>query len=470
VTPHTLVGPKKSKIEAYNVTVRNVAYLDVTEPTSSDVEPGEYPDPLPEFAPVNAPAGVNTPVWVTVYVPPKTAPGDYSGTVDVTAPGLKASVAIKLHVWSFELPSVSALRTAYGCSMGKPCQYQGATTLEQKRKLLDHYNIDFFRHRIAPYSPYQFHEIKGTVEKGAIKLDYSEFDVAIEKYFALFNGYNLPGFGMGSTAGMDFGDNYDQLKIEYMRMVTEHLADKGQIEKGYNYITDEPTEEQYPKVRAASELCRMADGRIKVLLTEQVEKALIGSVDIWVPVLPAYDEAASKARQKAGEEVWWYVCCGPHHPYPNNFIDYPAIDQRILSWITWRYGVNGILYWSATYWRDNPWETAMSLTPDGKGKWGNGDGRLIYPPVRKPSDKFIDKGPVPSIRWEMIRDGVEDYDYFAILKAKLAKAKPGPAMDKAKAALAMVDELAKSRTEFTRDPRKLESARAAVAKAIEGLK
>ncbi len=470
VTPHSLTGAKKAKIGAYNITVRNVEYLNVTEPTSPDIEPGAYPDPLPEFAPVAAPAGKNTPIWVTVYVPPKTAPGDYSGTIDITAPGLKLSVPIKLHVWNFELPTVSKLRTAYGCGMGGPCEYQGAATLEQKRKLLDRYNLDFWRHRIAPYAPYKFYEIKGTVDGRRIRLDYSDFDVAIQKYFPLFNGFNLPGFAMGDTAGMDFGDNYDQLKIEYMRMVTEHLIDKGQIEKGYNYIMDEPVPEQYPKVNQAAELCRNADQRIKVLLTEQVEDALIGSVDIWVPVLPAYDEAKSKARQEAGEEVWWYVCCGPHHPYPNNFIDYPALDHRILHWITWRYGVNGILYWSATYWRDNPWETAMSLTPDGKGKWGNGDGRLIYPPVKKPSAKFIDKGPVPSIRWEMIRDGVEDYDYFAILKAKLAKSKPGPAADKARAALATVDSLAKSRTEFTRDPAKLESAREAVARAIEGLK
>ncbi|MDH7601606.1 MAG: DUF4091 domain-containing protein [Armatimonadota bacterium] len=470
VTPHTLVGPKKSTIPAYNIVVRNVEYLNVTEPTSADVQPGWYPDPLPEFTPFTAAAGRNTPVWITVYVPPKTSPGDYKGVLDITAQGLKLSVPLKVHVWDFELPTVSALRTAYGCGMSGPVTYHGAQTLEQKRKLLDHYNREFWRHRVAPYEPYKFYEIKGTVENGRIKLDFSDFDVAVQKYFALFNGYKLPGFALGETAGMDFGDNYNQLKIEYMRMVAEHLLDKGQLLKGYNYIFDEPTPEDYPKVKHAAELCRMADQRIKVLLTEQVEDELVGYVDIWVPVLSNYDEQKSKARQQAGEEVWWYVCCGPHHPYPNNFIDYPAIDHRILHWITWRYGVNGILYWNTTYWRDNPWETPMSYTPDGKGKWGNGDGRLLYPPVKKPSSKFVDRGPVPSIRWEMIRDGIEDYDYFAILKARLANAKPGPAADKAKAALQLVNELAKSRTEYTRDPAKLESAREAVARAIEGLK
>ncbi len=473
VTPHTLVGPKGAKLDAWNIGVRVVEYVDVKEPTSADVSPGEYPDPLPEFTSMTAIKGVNNPIWLTVYVPPKTAPGDYKGTVDITADGMKKlSVPVKLRVWNFELPTVSALRTAYGCYIGKAAEYQGATTREQRRKLVELYNMDFWRHRVAPYAPYAEYGIKGTVTDGKLTLDFSDFDVAIQKFFPMFNSFNLPGFGMGDTAGLNFGDDYDQLKVEYMRMVTEHLVNKGQIAKAYNYITDEPTEEQYKSVTQAAELCRMADQRIKVLLTEQVEQPLIGAVDIWVPVLPAYDEAKSKARQAAGEEVWWYVCCGPHHPYPNNFIDYPAIDHRILHWITWRYGVNGVLYWSANYWRDNPWETSMSYTPDGKGKWGNGDGQLLYPPVKTKSDTFVAKGPVPSIRWEMIREGVEDYDYFKILSDRVKKnqAKGGPAVAKGQEALKLVDSCAQSRTQYCQDPAKLESVRAQVAEAIEGLK
>lgn len=473
VSPHTLVGPKGSKIEAWNIKVRNVEYVNVTEPTTAGIEAGQYPDPLPEFTAFTAKAGENSPIWVTIYVPPKTPAGDYTGTVDISASGLKKIVVpIKLHVYGFSLPSVSRLRTAYGCSLDGPAKFQGAATLEQKRKLVDLYNLDFFKHRIAPYTPYAFYPINGTVENGQVKLDYSEFDVAVKKYFPMFNSFNLPGFAMRDTAGMDFGDDYDRLKTEYMRAVTEHLVDLGQIEKGYNYITDEPTEEHYPAVVAEADLCRRADQRIKVLLTEQVEKPLIGSVDIWVPLISNYDEQKSKARQKAGEEIWWYVCCGPLRPYPNNFIDYTALEHRILPWITWRYGVNGILYWNTTYWRDNPYETPMSYTPDGSGKWGNGDGNLLYPPVKRPSDTFIDKGPVPSIRWEMIRDGMEDYDYIRLLEDKLArsKSKSGPAVEKARAALDVARDCGKSRTEFTRDPKRLESARRRVAEAIEGLK
>lgn len=475
VVPHPLTGPGGAKIDAWNVTARNVEYVYVSDPTSMGTPKGYYPDPLPEFEPFSAPAGQNSPVWLTVYVPAKTAPGDYKGTVDVVADGMaKLAVPVTVHVWGFDLPSVSKLRTAYGLDYAGPAYYQGAITLEDKRKLVDLYNLEFWRHRVAPYNPYAYYDIKASMEGGQIKLDFSDFDQAVQKYFPLFNSFMLPNFGLGNTAGLDMGADYPRLKVEYMRMVAEHLLNKGQLAKGYNYIYDEPAPEQYSSVVEEAKLNRMADQRIKVLLTEQVEPDLVGSVDIWSPIIDSYQEQPAKAQQAKGDEVWWYVCCGPHHPYPNNFIDYSAVDQRILPWISWKNGVNGILYWQTTYWRDNPYDTAMSYTPDGKGMWGNGDGRLLYPPVKKASAKFVNKAPVPSVRWEMIREGIEDYDYFALLSDNIAKAKAAgksaDAVAKAENALKLVGDCAKSRTEYTTDPLALEKVRSQVAQAIESLK
>ena len=473
VMPRRLKGPGGAEIPSWSVSARNVQYVYVPEPTSSDVPGGMYPDPLPEFKPFTAQAGVNSPVWITVYVAPDTKPGDYKGTIDILADGIgKVSVPVELHVWDFALPSVSKLRTAFGCAMGWPVRYHGAKTLEEKRRLIDFYNRDFWRHRVAPFSPYTFYEIKTGYADGQIQLDFSDFDLAVQKYFPLFNSYNLPHFRMHDQAGLNMGADYERLKVEYMRMVTEHLVNKGQIEKGYNYIFDEPLPEQYESVLEAARLCRMADSRIKILLTEQVEPELIGSVDIWAPIMDSYEEAPAKERQAAGEEMWWYVCCGPRHPYPNLFIDYPAVDHRVIPWLTWGYGLNGLLYWEVNYWRDNPYTTSMSYTPDGKGKWGNGDGQLLYPPTNDPSNKFLAEGPVPSIRWELVREGIEDYDYFRILEGRMPSFIAGelsPAQQKARQALQMVESCAKSRTDYAKDPMKLQSARDKVAQAIEAL-
>jgi len=62
----------------------------------------------------------------------------------------------------------------------------------------------------------------------------------------------------------------------------------------------------------------------------------------------------------------------------------------------------------------------MSVSPEG-GTWGNGDGRLLYPPTKiKPSLPLV-KAPVTSIRFEILRDGIEDVAYLKLLKAKFSE-------------------------------------------------
>ena len=65
------------------------------------------------------------------------------------------------------------------------------------------------------------------------------------------------------------------------------------------------------------------------------------------------------------------------------------------------------------------------------GYWGNGDGRFLYPPNRAGAAdrrKYL-AGPVSSIRWEMLREGLEDYEYFAILQQEIAKARAAGVKD-----------------------------------------
>ena len=475
IVPHTLTGSKNAKIGSWDVTVKNVEYVNCTTPTSNDVTPGWYPDPLPDHTPFNAPAGQNSSVWITVYASPKTPAGEYKGTVDVIAAGIgKVSVPISLHVWNFALPSVSRLRTAYGNGMGGPFKYQGAGNVAQQRKVVELYNLDFFKHRVSPYMPYAAYELKVNEQSGGVKIDFSDFDVAIQKFFPYVNSFMLPRFGMGDDVGFGKGPDGDRMKIDFMRQVAEHLTQKGQIAKGYDYITDEPQPTQYDEIVQAAKNVRMADQRIKILLTKKVEDKLIGSVDIWVPILSDYDEQSSKDRQAKGEEVWWYSCTGPKHPAPGYFIDYPAMDLRMFHWMTWRYGLNGILYWETCYWQDNPWQIPMSQTPGHTGNWGNGDGHLLYPATRTPSKQFVPKGPVDSIRWETIRDGIEDWDYFRILRDKIDAAtdakKATPAYAAAQDALKQVNDCTKSTTDYCKDSSQAESIRLKVAVAIEGMK
>ena len=120
----------------------------------------------------------------------------------------------------------------------------------------------------------------------------------------------------------------------------------------------------------------------------------------------------------------------------------------------------------------------MSYTPDG-GYWGNGDGMLLYPACRKPSETPVVKGPVASMRWELLRDGLEDREYFWTLKQEMARLealradKPAlrgridKALEQASAALKLPDGLAESLVVYTKDPQDLLRARESLAKTIE---
>jgi hypothetical protein len=155
------------------------------------------------------------------------------------------------------------------------------------------------------------------------------------------------------------------------------------------------------------------------------------------------------AAQARGEKFFWYVAAGPMLPCPNVQMEDPLIASRVLFWMTWKYGVTGFEYYCYNIWTHN------LPTKDGKRwpdrpfyprGWGttNGDGMLFYPGP---------DGPFSSVRFENIRDGIEDWeshrvlsDYAEALRSKAEKdmalkVKAEPLLEKAKAILAVPEEV-----------------------------
>src|SRR6185503_6169838 len=131
--------------------------------------------------------------------------------------------------------------------------------------------------------------------------------------------------------------------------------------------------------------------------------------------------AAERARKGV---LKWYISCVQFYPQPNYFIDAPAMDPVMVPWITWRYNLQGILYWDLKYWSQtvDPWLNSTTylsgyLCSDGRNL--NGEGSLLYPGSevhRYTGQRDVD-GPVSSIRFELLREGIEDYEYLWMLKS-----------------------------------------------------
>ena len=91
-------------------------------------------------------------------------------------------------------------------------------------------------------------------------------------------------------------------------------------------------------------------------------------------------------------------------------IDVPGAANRVMQWLAWTFRMEGELYYSMNeaYGQDNdPWANIRLFG-------GNGDGTLFYPgrPDRIGGRTGI---PVESIRLKLIREGLEDYEYLALL-------------------------------------------------------
>jgi hypothetical protein len=504
-----------SVISAKNVEVNLVEYVKVEKPTDRLGHVGMYPDPLPPLPvwtgdapgrvqkPEEGGAGIlsgersfranltlkpgeNQPLWFTVYVPPNTPAGLYRGEITLTVGGWPLDpVPVLLEVYDFTLPKETHTETAYGVYVN--ADYHGLTSREDTERVHDLYMQNCAKHRISPYDPMRFHPIQCRIDPKAddpdkrIQLDFSGFDGAAHKYLdeSAFTTFNFASIVSGFDISPQWStEDEKKLKAEVIRRVCDHLAEKGWIGKAYDYWIDEPPPDKYQEVLKSMMFLKEADPRLRRLLTFCHDPAPVpvfyGGVNLWVPVLSLFHPERAKERQALGESVWWYVCCGPHHPYPNNFIDHPAINHRIRFWMIEKYGTNGSLYWSVTYWAQNPWQTAMSYSPEG-GTWGNGDGRLLYPPTREKPEKPMVCGPINSIRFEMLREGLEDREYLYLLTQEIerlkkkADASAAQAVAEGEKAMEAVDRLVRSLTDYETDPQKLYEARAGLARALEHL-
>ena len=159
------------------------------------------------------------------------------------------------------------------------------------------------------------------------------------------------------------------------------------------------------------------------------------------------------------------------------------INLRMWLWLSYQYHLTGILIWSANYWNSttasppgylqNPWEDPMSYTvgyglPFGKqAGWGNGDGRFVYPANRDVNGdpRPYVEGPVDSLRWEMLREGLEDYEYFWLLRECVNRGLAGAA--ESAGLLQVPESMITDMTTFARDPRPLYAHRQRLARALE---
>jgi hypothetical protein len=261
--------------------------------------------------------------------------------------------------------------------------------------------------------------------------------------------------------------------LERIRAAYDQAKALGLLDHAYIYGCDEHPEELFPGVQRAADLLKREFPGALVMTTTYDHSfgtnSVITSMDAFCPLTPRFDPNLAAQARAAGQQVWWYICCGPHHPHANMFIEYPALEGRLLMGaLTAKYRPDGFLYYQISIWNSEKPITSGPFTDWDPRSWttyhGDGSWTCVGP----------DGTPLPTIRLENFRDGLEDYAYFRLLEDAGAQVEASPELrnqkaewlNEARSLLEVPADVVKSLTEFTQDPRALYAYREKLAEAL----
>ena len=462
-----------------------VEYLDVKTPSSIEGHPGPWPDALvPDVDayagekrhafPFDVPAGETRAIWVEFFVPASATPGSYRGSVRVSADGRAATtVPIELTVHKFALPKSSSLPVTFGFAAGAIAKAHPGLSPAANAKLVDEYEVALLRHRISAHGGSNEPAPWRTVD-GKLVIDWAPYDAEVAPFLDGTADRGGPADGARWTA-FDFrvpAKLHGAERAEYATKLAAHLRARGWLDRVFDYTFDEPSEDKYDEVRRRADEIHRAVPSLPRLVTRMLDPRLVGAVDIWCPIVNLVDDkpgnsqapprAAYDAREKRGEHIWWYQACMSHGcnivggsyftGWPSYAVDAPAMSHRIFEWLTYRYRIGGELYYDtveAYAAGKDPWRDQLLFG-------GNGDGTLFYPGRARTLGGTHDF-PVESVRLQLIREGLEDYEYLR-LYAKVAGEK---------AAAALAASIAPKTYQWEHDAGRLYAARHKMAEAID---
>jgi hypothetical protein len=464
-----------AQLSATNVLAAPVGYVQTkSAPPSGSPYVGWWPDPILEFmtAADIAKSDVQS-FWVRVRAPKQQPPGLYQGKVEVLvedAPALAFDLAVR--VFPFALPDRSPLPLAITFAPEDSPLPETRAEQEIWRQSPD-YPVNAWKRHTLRWADF--------LADYYITMD-SLYHRAMPRYEALthlrqqgrLGRFNLGYYGHLGPRPEDL-EQWKASHLPRYRAAYAKAKDLGLLDQAYIYGCDEAVADLFPQVQKAAEVLKAEFPEVMVMTTtydqSYGQQSVIKAMDAFCPLTPSFDAAKAAPARAAGKQVWWYICCGPHHPHANMFIEYPAIEGRLLMGaMTAKYRPDGFLYYEISIWNSRrpiesgpftDWDPRSWTTYHGDGSW-----TCVGP----------DGTPLPTIRLENFRDGLEDYAYVRLLEAAIAKVSASPELRaqkskwlaQAKALLEVPAEVLKNKTEFTHDPAAVYRWRARLGEAIIG--
>ncbi|TKK68092.1 DUF4091 domain-containing protein [Ilyomonas limi] len=389
------------------------------------------------------------PVWIGVQVPATTPAGVYDGTVTVKADKnyvLNLSVKVLDKVlpppaqWAFNLDlwqhpaaiarvhHVPLWSDAHFALMKK--YYTLLASAGQKNITASIVN-EPWGHQTYDDFPSLIQWIKK--KDGSWQYDYSLFD----KYIAFvmscginqrINCYSMVPWKIAfryydESIGKDTvftGDIGTPAYNEFWKMMltdfTKHLKEKGWFGKTAIAMDERPM----PAMQSVIQLLKKIDKDWKIALAGDYHPEIESDVyDYCIASRLQFPANTLQLRQQQGKLSAWYTCCT--EKYPNGFTFSPAAEHVWIGWYTAAKNMDGYLRWAYNSWTKDPLHDSRFTA------WPAGDTYQVYP------------GPMTSIRFEKLIEGVQDFEKIRMLKERYKKEGNGAKLKELEEALAAFD-------------------------------
>jgi hypothetical protein len=180
---------------------------------------------------------------------------------------------------------------------------------------------------------------------------------------------------------------------------TIHLKEKGWFSKTAIAVDERPLE----SMQAIIALLKSVDPSWKVALAGDTYHPEIEN-DIYDYCLASYldfGDDVLKRRKAEGKPTTFYTACVEE--YPNSYTASPPAENTFLVWYAAAKGLTGYLFWAYNTWVSDPLHDS---------RWR-----------RYPAGKLFQfyPGPRTSIRFEKLKEGIQDFEKIRILREKFTK-------------------------------------------------
>ncbi|HNS33369.1 MAG TPA: DUF4091 domain-containing protein [bacterium] len=473
--------------------------------------PGFFPDPLLRSPwrghwgnKEKFPRTIGT--WIRVHIDASLPAGKYSGKVQVSSRGEKRNADFTIEVLPFSLPEHSHFLMTNWFFVGAILHFHKIRPLtEEFWKVVEIYakNLSTHRQNVITTPLFAINYMSAGHENGPeaqlidlkekapgrYRFSFGNFDrwaeIFFRNRFEIIEGGNLARrsitptdiilkrygkkkaekYSFPSTLDKDYRNFLEQFLVSLRR----HLIRKGWIDRFCLHISDEPKGEQLESYTSLARFVKKIAPEFKLM--DAMFKADLAKfaqfVDWPVPQESRYEQLLHESGIPR-ERMWFYYCSEPTGEWPNRFIDYTLIRVRIFTWLAFKYKIKGFLHWGLNHWTWHPpYYRAEIYNPYDNTTGGSleaGDSYVLYPP-RMPADSHE---PVDSIRWEIIRKAMEDYEYLYLLRELLEKGEGSTKLIKQgnKLMKEFEEKIVPGFTNHTRDAAYLEDFRRRMARLI----